>query len=37
MFLLLEDDNFELIEAYFGDEKLVGDDFNEFLEIIYNN
>ncbi|WP_019229977.1 hypothetical protein [Sedimentibacter sp. B4] len=37
MFQLLEDDSFELIEAYFGDEKLVGDDINEFLEIIYNN
>lgn len=37
IFQLLEDDSFELIEAYFGDEKLVGDDINEFLEIIYNN
>lgn len=37
MFQLLEDDNFELMEAYFGDEKLVGEDINEFLEIIYNN
>lgn len=37
MFQLLEDDSFELIEAYFCDEKLVGDDINEFLEMIYNN
>jgi hypothetical protein len=37
MFQLLDDDSFELIEAYFGDEELVGDDIDEFLEIIYNN
>ncbi len=37
IFQIYDDDSMELIEAHFGNDTLVGDDIDGFLEIIYNN